>query len=183
MIVVKGDQVSVVFFNGTRAQRATWISHEVGTDTDEDKQHLESAEFPGPWTMWNDSEGEHQPAQRFFISPPATPASVKRALSYRKKYTKSTQEVTSSRSESSLWDQYYGSGVKSRRGQVVIPDGSWKMIDKIDAIRYRRKGKHEGLYEHKFARQVPLHEAIQGDAFYLDLGRDFVADERGFVVP
>lgn len=174
-MIVKGDQVNFIKFHGTKAHRAAWYAREVGHDTEEDEDVLEDIKMPKNWVFWNDESGKSQPRHHFFLNPESKPKQIRKA----------NHGVLdrNNHGEMQLWEAYYGESVTPRTGRLAIPDTTWKLVERIDAIQYRRKGKHDGLYEHKFSRQVPLHEARRGNAFYLDLGRDFVADERGFVRP
>ena len=133
-------------------------------------------DLPKGWVFWHDESSSLQPAQRFFLTPQSGGSGTKNT-------TRNARESSDNRNEMALWEKYYGSSIMPRKTKVAIPDSGWRLVERIDGIRYRRKGKHEGLYEHEFSRKVPVYEAEGGRAFYLDLGSDFVADERGFVVP
>lgn len=78
---------------------------------------------------------------------------------------------------------YFANDAELKEILVDIPGGPWNRIGEVHAIRYRRKGKHAGDYEHPYDPPVVLYRCERPHAYRLRLPDSCIVDERGFVSP
>jgi hypothetical protein len=80
-------------------------------------------------------------------------------------------------------EEYYGKTTPLEMGTVDVPTQGWHRVAATYAIRYRRMGKHKGLYQHEFAELPWLEQNRSTLAFRLPLPDGCVLNDRGIVWP
>jgi len=78
---------------------------------------------------------------------------------------------------------YYGKNTPLETGAVDVPIDGWHRVAATYEIRYRRMGKHKGLYSHVFSELPWLEQCRHTLAFKLPLPDGCVLNERGIVWP
>ncbi len=142
------------------------VLREQGVDGNIDEVGLH---FPPDYVVCHDASGEYLGANDFYI------CRFGRAEIPEDRITE--EDVRAA-------ERFYGNQQKIVLGDVELPDGAWQRVCLIDAIGYRRRGDRSGSYKHEYAEPVPLFECKgKTRAWRLRLPVNFVADERGFVLP
>jgi hypothetical protein len=78
---------------------------------------------------------------------------------------------------------YYGKQTPLETGTIDVPTTGWHRVAATYAIRYRRMGRHRGLYEHDFSELPWLEQSRDALAYKLPLPEGCVLNERGIVWP
>lgn len=81
-----------------------------------------------------------------------------------------------------LAKEYYGDHPLSLVS-IEIPLNGWKKECEVKEIRYRRVGKHEGLYRHPYSTPQPLYICKKHSAWKVASPDGCEANWRGFVSP
>jgi len=81
-----------------------------------------------------------------------------------------------------LAQKYYGKGARLQEVDLARPSGPWQHRGRIDTIWYKRRGRYQGRYTHRFAFPIAL-QAQGHRAYRLRLPEGCVANDRGIVWP